>query len=210
MKKFIVGLLLCLTLAGCSSQNSTEQSSKKASEVTSESSKSSSTRQSSSETQTTTAIFQAKDSEESAEAADTTQKLAEYNSLPENIKVWLATTTVDERAHAANFREYYINYNIDSNNLIVNLSSGAGIGHPVYLLTEDDEFVYPTSGFVLVDQSAEAVYENAPVNTTPVSKLDLLNDYHANRQTFEANADRVTLNSQFTTASFNEMRNKIQ
>lgn len=217
MKRILVGLVGLLIFTGCTRQNNEEQDSsletKETLETTSESSSTAATSQSGDKASTSTSTSQS--SSESEETTTSTiedkqaQQLAEYNDLPENIKVWLATTTVDERAEVTSFRDY-IYYNFDQDHLIVNLTSGAGIGHPIFLIDYDEKFIYPVDSFVIVDQSAEAIYEHAPMDTTPVSKIDLLQVYKENQAAFDAGEERVLRNDEFTLSSFYAAVNKIQ
>ncbi|MGM0214119.1 lipoprotein [Enterococcus sp. AZ109] len=224
MKKVLIGFALLLALAGCNRQENAEQTTSKSTEATSEGRKETSTTQSqristSDNSEATTTQSTAKTEETSASSSaenEHARKLAEYNNLPEQVKVFLATTTVDDRAKYDLDPEVkpptfidYIQYNFDGDYLIVNLTSGIGIGHPVYLLDYDDEFIYPVDGFAIVDQSAEAVYEAAPVDPTPVSKIDLLDYYQANPQYFDASIDQILRSDNFTLHSFNENKNKI-
>ncbi|MBO1307794.1 hypothetical protein JZO70_16585 [Enterococcus sp. 669A] len=225
MKKVLIGFALLLALAGCNRQENEEQTtSKSTTEATSEVSKETSTTQSQSASTSEKIVASTTQSTSKTEETSTSssvedeqaRKLAEYNNLPEQVKVFLATTTVDDRAKYDLDPEVkpptfidYIQYNFDGDYLIVNLTSGVGIGHPVYLINYDDEFIYPVDGFVIVDQSAEAVYETAPVDPTPVSKIDLLDYYQANPQYFDTSIDQIQVYDDFTLNSFNKSINKI-
>ncbi len=97
-----------------------------------------------------------------------------YNNLDTSLKVLLAATTVDERATSPGLMGYYLNYNFDQDYLFVQVTSGAGSGHPVYMLKYDSDYITPIEGVVAMGAMG---YDFADVDTNPVSKVDLYNRY---------------------------------
>lgn len=71
-----------------------------------------------------------------------------YNELPLPLKVLLATTVVDERAMSPELLGYTLSYNFDGDVVLVNVHSGAGVGHPWFIMRFDSETITPIQGLV--------------------------------------------------------------
>jgi len=130
-----------------------------------------------------------------------------YNELPLPLKVLLATTVVDERAMTPGLQGFYLKYNLVGDNMLVNISSGAGSGHPWYIIRYDSETITPVQGVVYLGMSG---YGDASVVTTPISKIDLYNRYMASQVSYDAALKNVTEYPEMTMAKYEELRSYIK
>ena len=130
-----------------------------------------------------------------------------YNELPVPLKVLLATTVVDERAMTPGLQGFYLHYNFVGDDVLVNISSGAGSGHPWYIIRYDSETITPVQGVVYLGMSG---YGDAPVATTPISKIDLYNRYMASQVSYDAALKNVTEYPEMTMAKYQEYRSNIK
>ena len=130
-----------------------------------------------------------------------------YNELPLPLKVLLATTVVDERAMTPGLQGLYLHYNMHEDDVIVNISSGAGVGHPWYILQNDSETITPIQGVVYLGISG---YEDATVDPTPISKIDLYDRYIASKQSYDLALKNVIEYPEMTMVKYEEMRSYIK
>ena len=130
-----------------------------------------------------------------------------YNELPVPLKVLLATTVVDERAMTPGLQGFYLHYNFVGDDVLVNISSGAGSGHPWYIIRYDSETITPVQGVVYLGMSG---YGDAPVATTSISKIDLYNRYMASQVSYDAALKNVTEYPEMTMAKYQEYRSNIK
>lgn len=181
MKRIVVlfGLLL---LVGCSKKEVQEVEIKSTSNsetsVSTKKNDSESTVKSSEQAKTTSSTV----SEEERQRKIYEEKINQYNNLPEELKVYLATTTVDSRAESPNLMGFSIYYTFEGDRLYVQVHSGAGVGHPIFVLQYDNEYIYPVEGVVNV--SIDEV-QTAEINPTPVSKIDLLEKYLNSKDSYD-------------------------
>ena len=130
-----------------------------------------------------------------------------YNELPLPLKVLLATTVVDERAMTPGLQGLYLNYNFVGDDMLVNISSGAGSGHPWYIIRYDSETVTPIQGVVYLGMSG---YEDMKVDATPTSKIDLYNRYLASKASYDLALQKVSESPEMTMGKYEEYRSYIK
>lgn len=135
-----------------------------------------------------------------------TDIIAAYNELPEDLKVLLATTTIDERAMSPELMGYNLYYNFDEDVLLVNVHSGAGTGHPWFVIEYDSETITPVAGVVNMGVSG---YENVEVSPISVSKVDLYNRYMDSKESYDLALKNVVEYPDMTMSKFNELRSSV-
>lgn len=131
----------------------------------------------------------------------------EFDNLSSDLKAYLAATIVDERAMSPDLLGYSIMYGAEGENLLVQVHSGVGVGHPQFLLQISSDTITPISGAVNVDFST---IKDTPINPTPVSKESLYDKYIENKDSFDKGLSHVGEDSNFTMAQYEEYRSYIQ
>lgn len=131
----------------------------------------------------------------------------EYNELPVPLKVLLATTVVDERAMSPELLGYTLSYNFDGDVVLVNVHSGAGVGHPWFIMRFDSETITPMQGLVNMGMTG---YEEVSVDTISVSKIDLYNRYIASKESYDLALKNVFEYPEMTLAKYEELRTYIK
>ena len=150
---------------------------------------------------------QAKAEEEARLQEIASSAINAYNELPLPLKVLLATTVVDERAMTPGLQGFYLHYNLIGDDMLVNISSGAGSGHPWYIIRYDSETITPIQGVVYLGMSG---YGDAPVDATPISKIDLYNRYMTSKESYDSALKNVTEYPEMTMAKYQEYRSNIK
>lgn len=145
-------------------------------------------------------------SQEQEKLQGNTNTLEAYNELNLLLKVLLATTTVDERAMSPELRGYNVNYNFDGDNLLVNVHSGAGSGHPWYVIHYDWEAITPVEGVVYMGIMG---YGDVSVDSTPISKIDLYTRYLESKESYDLALKNVVEQPGMTLFKFEELRSLI-
>lgn len=130
-----------------------------------------------------------------------------YNELPVPLKVLLATTVVDGRAMSPELLGYTLAYNFDGDEVLVNVHSGAGVGHPWFIMRFDSETITPMQGLVNMGITG---YEEVSVDTTSVSKIDLYNLYIASKESYDLALKNVFEYPEMTIAKYEELRSYIK
>ncbi|MFK4567798.1 hypothetical protein [Enterococcus sp. UD-01] len=219
MKKglLIVGSLFLLTACTTSPKEAKTTSSSESSEVTnttkrtSDSSRSSAQTSAASKTSTTS---QSQDSStlettqtETSETNEEEQKIASYNQLDLALKVLLATTIVDHRAETPGLQGFGLGYNFDGNYLFVQISSGAGVGHPLFKLAYDESAIYPLEEVVGI--TANEV-ENNVLSGEAVSKVVLYDRYLNEKEKYDSSISHVQESSFFTEAYFEKRKSFVK
>lgn len=143
---------------------------------------------------------------ESPEEKSERETLEAYNKLELNLKVLLATTIVDERGETPGLLGYGLSYNFEREQLLVNISSGAGSGHPWFILAFDDEFIYPIEGVTHV--SAHKI-EAVSVDQSPVSKVTLYQKYLANQGDYDSSLENVQQSEFMSLENYQNMKDLI-
>lgn len=139
--------------------------------------------------------------------ADVKNDVSNYDKLPMKIKVHLVTTVVDSRAMTDGLQGYELYYNLIGDKLFVHITSGAGLGHPWFLIKIDSETITPIGGVASV--TVESV-EDVSVDPTPIPKENLYSKYIENKTAFDSGQDRVEEDSSFTMDTYEELRSYIQ
>lgn len=122
------------------------------------------------------------------------RNLEAYNNLPLYVKVQLIAEIVDYRAYpegskSLKERGYVIGYYVYSNTLILQVGSGVGVGHPVYLLGFDDELIVPQEGVVRVSASGYEIVSD--MDLSGVSKGTLYGNYLKNKEAYDNSQEEV-------------------
>lgn len=131
-----------------------------------------------------------------------------YNGLALPLKVLLATTTVDERAMSPELMGFYLYYNFDGDALLVNIHSGAGVGHPWYVINYDKETITPAQGVVYTGGGPTG-HEDASVDSTAISKIDLYNRYMGAKESYDLALEKVSESPEMTMSKYEELRSFI-
>ncbi|CZR06992.1 hypothetical protein SAMN05216375_13716 [Trichococcus ilyis] len=135
------------------------------------------------------------------ESADRT--INAYNELSLPLRVLLVTTIVDERAMSPGLLGYTLAYNFDEEYLLVNVHSGAGVGHPWFVIRDDLDTVTPIQGLVYMGMSG---YWDVEVDSTPVSKADLYNRYMESKDSYDLAVQNVFKLPEMTMVKYEELR----
>ena len=130
-----------------------------------------------------------------------------YNELPLPLKVLLATTVVDERATSPELLGYTLGYHFDGDYVLVNVHSGAGVGHPWFIIQFDSETITPIQGLVNMGMSG---YEDVTVDATPISKIDLYNRYMESKDSYDLALKNVFERPEMTMAQYEKLRSYIK
>lgn len=186
MKKIIVSFILTTTLVmmvGCSNEDTKNEEIQQSTTAIEETSQTEKTQQS---TATTSTIVI---TEETSQTEENTNSI-QFNSLSKEIQSVMVTTLVDSRIFGVitptghDEPSYFLNSSVGSDFWKVNVHSGRGVGHPFYLIAEDDSYVWPVFGMVVNDINKG--YEEIPVETQKVAKMDLYNQYMEDKEYFDS------------------------
>lgn len=155
-------------------------------------------------------VIQAKEETQQEPVEDSSSSgdiIEAYNELDLALKVLLAATTVDERAMTPELLGFNLYYNFDGDTLLVNIHSGAGVGHPWYAIKYDKETITPVEGIVY---NGSAGYEYASVDSIPVSKIDLYNRYMESKQSYDSAVKNIAEYPEMTLSEYEDMRSEIE
>lgn len=171
-----------LVISGCKSNN---QDNKTTSTTIQSTPKSVSENIQSSSTSTTESLITKESTTESG-----LSELNLYNELPLDIKIKLIASIVDDRAMSfmpdnTEARMFNIFYSIYDDKIYVNVHSGAGVGHPIYLISYDSETVTPVEG--VVNAGVGSLEEVTGFDKTTVTKKSLYEKYISNKTIFDSN-----------------------
>lgn len=113
------------------------------------------------------------------------EKLKAYNALPIEAKMQLIAEIVDERAQPVNGqslreRGYGMLYYVYADHVFFQISSGAGIGHPIFIIDYDSESITPREGVIRVSANEYQMMTN--INLSTVSKEMLYDSYLLNKE----------------------------
>lgn len=201
--------LLCVFLVSCSTKDkSDETTNTKASEIVNRSSESKrSTTENPVTIESTTTSLTTSDnsvttesstatpsSNELTEAVSSTTeetknvKLDGYDRLPLTVKIQLIAGVVDERAYpvegkSLKERGLGITYYAYADYVILQIGSGAGVGHPTFLIDYDSKTVTPREGVVGISASEYEMVNT--INLSPVSKETLYDNYLENKDAYD-------------------------
>jgi len=145
----------------------------------------------------------AKAEEEALHQGSMDRTINAYNGLSLPLRMLLATTVVDGRAMSPGLLGYTLAYNIDEEYLLVNVHSGAGGGHPWFIIRDDSDTVTPIEGLVYMGISG---YQDTAVDPTPVSKADLYNRYMESKDSYDLALQNVFKLPEMTMIKYEELR----
>lgn len=154
-------------------------------------------------TETSELEEQAIDSEVEESSEDV---LEAYNNLDEPLKALLAATIVDERAMSPELEGYYFSYNFDEEYLLTHITSGAGSGHPWFILQYDTTTLMPVGGVYIAGSSN---YGDSPVVPITTSKIDLYKRYMESKNSYDIAAEKATKDPEMTMMFYRELRSLI-
>jgi len=149
---------------------------------------------------------EAREKEEAKKAEEINNTVADFDNLPLAIKVHLATSIVDERAYAHDLSGFTLTYNLEGDELFVQVHSGVGSGHPIYKIQIDSEGITPIGGIVNV--SAIDIEETS-VDSTTVKKEELYNIYSEYKDTYNSGESNVGQDDSLP-ERYESMKNEIQ
>ena len=141
--------------------------------------------------------------EEALHQESTDRAINAYNGLSLPLRMLLATTVVDERAMSPVLLGYTLAYNFDEEYLLLNVHSGAGVGHQWFIIRDDSDTVTPIEGLVNMGTSG---YRDAAVDSTPVSKADLYNRYMESKDSYDLALQNVFKLPEMTMIKYEELR----
>jgi len=142
-----------------------------------------------------------------AKAKEMNDSINNFDNLSQAIKAHLATSIVDDRAYAHDLTGFTLYYNIEGDNLFVQVHSGAGVGHPVYRIQLDSDSITPIDGVVNV---SAANIEETTLNSSTISKKDLYNHYSKNKDVYEAGESNVEHADHLNIEYYESMKDEIQ
>lgn len=145
----------------------------------------------------------AKTEEEALHQESRDRTINAYNGLSLPLRMLLATTVVDGRAMSPGLLGYTLAYNFDEEYLLVNVHSGAGVGHPWFIIRDDSDTVTPIEGLVYMGISG---YQDTAVDPTPVSKADLYNRYMESKDSYDLALQNVFKFPEMTMLKYEELR----
>lgn len=127
-----------------------------------------------------------------------------FESLPTDTQVALLTPYYDERGKPQHISEgmYFILYGLEENFIFIQVHSGAGTGHPVYMIERQGDTFKPVDGVINMGVSGFEVIAPPQVNVTID---DLMTDYENAPDLYDASAANTDAD-QFDFASFNQMK----
>ena len=140
-------------------------------------------------------------------STDTEDIIKKYNDLSTPLKVLLATTTVDDRATSPYLEGFNLYYNFDSGYLLVNVHSGAGSGHPWYVIQYEGDKITPVEGVSYMGGGNN--YADSSVDSTPVSKEKLHNRYMESKDSYDGAVKKMIESPEMTISNYQEMRSLI-
>lgn len=140
------------------------------------------------------------------EAAQVQEAIKAYDALGLQLQAVLAATLVDGRAVELIERDLLLNYNGEGEYIIFQITSGAGVGHPWYVIQNGAEAVTPIEGVTYLGNEG---YEDAPVDSTPISKVDMLNLYLESKQEFDILILNAYIMPDLTLEAYETQRSQI-
>ncbi|ANU28270.1 hypothetical protein I858_014860 [Planococcus versutus] len=127
-----------------------------------------------------------------------------FEALPMDTQVALLTPYYDERGEPQLISEgmYFILYGLDENSIFIQVHSGAGTGHPVYMIERKGDTFNLVDGVINMGMSG---YELIDPPQVSVTIDELMADYENNPALYDASAAN-TDTDQFDLDSFNQMK----
>lgn len=130
-----------------------------------------------------------------------------FESLPVGTQIALLTPYYDERGDPQNIIDgMFVMYGVEDSFIFLQVHSGAGSGHPVYMIERKGNTFYPVDGVVSMGVSG---YEEAPPPQVSVTIDDLMADYERNPDLYDEAATHTEPNK-FDLTSFNELKEMVE
>lgn len=178
MKKYmlILGVVGLVLVGGCANKKEDAATKTTASSF-------STTEKSSSETKQTTQSSQ-------TEAKPNADQL--FAELPQADKIVLYANLVDHRVEEyPGLEGFTLLYQEVGNEVFLQLTSGAGSGHPIYHLVVGENIVKPIQGVSYMGAGAEQPYKEVGVSGEEVTKEALYQTYLSNQDNIESASQKV-------------------
>lgn len=126
-------------------------------------------------------------------------KLEEYNKLPLGVKIQLIAEIVDDRVYpvdgkSLHERGYGLVYYAYADYVVLQVGSGAGVGHPIFVLDYDTETVIPREGVVRAGSDTYEIMTD--IDGRPISKEILYDNYLANKDAYDNGIEDTFENEQ--------------
>lgn len=129
---------------------------------------------------------------ESLSTVDSSKKNSskkQFDELSQEIKLVLMADMVDSRVKEyPNLEGLTLYYFIDNSDLYLQITSGAGTGHPIYKLLINDNGITPTQGVCYLGIKG---YEEVDIDNQIVPKETLLKNYTNDKSNFDNSAKKV-------------------
>ena len=146
-----------------------------------------------------------KKADESQEGSPSEDSIGEkFGSLPMETQIALLTPYYDERGEPQRISDniFFIYYGIEDSFIFIQVHSGAGVGHPVYMIERRGDTFNPVDG---VTNMAGGRYEITHPPEVSVSVEELMADYESKPDLYDASSANVSPDK-FDLASFNELK----
>lgn len=142
----------------------------------------------------------------STSSSKKTSAKEKYDELSQDVKMVLIANTVDSRIKDyPNLEGLDLYYFLDNEDVYLQITSGAGVGHPIYKLSISDDGVTPMQGVSYMGISG---YEEAEVTNKLVTKKELFNAYTEDQSNFD-NSSKKAQEDTHLKDSFNEQMSFI-
>lgn len=142
------------------------------------------------------------------EAAETLSKGEKFLTLPLGTQASIISTYLDERASADSLVDggFYTGYSFENNYTIIQVTSGAGSGHPIYLVELQNETYIPTDAVVFV--GSDSVEKRTPPQVE-ITLSELYDEYLSNEYLYDLTND-TAYDIEMTVADFNRLRDSAK
>ncbi|OFI46273.1 hypothetical protein BG262_04455 [Floricoccus penangensis] len=115
------------------------------------------------------------------------QKGINFNNLPIKIQVHLIATISDSRAES-DLQGYQLAYNIDGDDLYLQVHSGVGNSHPILHFVTENNTIYPKGGTI---GDGPLKIKKFEVDETPITKAQLYDKYTLNKSIYDSGLDKI-------------------
>lgn len=155
------------------------------------------------------AVEESKASEEAKKAVEEAAGIyngIDFRALPAATQAMVLSTFVDSRSTVPDLQDelYYVNYSAEGNYIMVQVTSGAGTGHPYYLLELQDKQYVPLSSVAWMGNDG---YETVDISTEPITLEALSAEYAASQEAYDALSASAN-DMGLTVAAYNDMWNE--
>ncbi len=128
-----------------------------------------------------------------------------FEALPTDTQIALLTPYYDERGQPQGITEgaWSIMYGLEDNLIFLQVHSGAGTGHPIYLIERQGDTFLPVDGVVAMGIDG---YEVSPPPQVNVTVDQLLADYESAPDLYDGSAGNTGYYEELNSVSFDEMK----